>query len=66
MAIKSGIHIKKLRKDLNLNQTQFAKKIGVTQSYISQIESDSINVSLSLFLEWCKKLGLREINIKIN
>ena len=66
MSQKSGKHIKQLRKELKLNQTEFANKIGVTQSYISQIEGNSINVSLSLFLDWCKILGLKEINIKIN
>ncbi|WP_064967630.1 helix-turn-helix domain-containing protein [Tenacibaculum ovolyticum] len=66
MSQKSGKHIKQLRKDLKLNQTEFATKIGVTQSYISQIESDNINVSLSLFLDWCKQLNLKEITLKIN
>jgi len=62
---KSGKIIQKLRKDLKLNQTEFANKIGVTQSYISQIERDNIDVSLSLFLSWCETLKLEEININI-
>ena len=66
MTKKSGRHIKQLRKDLKLNQTEFAGKLGVTQSYISQLEGDNINISLSLFLKWCKVLKLKEITFKID
>ena len=35
--------IKSLRKELKLNQTEFANSIGVTPSNISKIESGAIN-----------------------
>lgn len=59
---KSGKHIKQIRKDLKLNQTEFANKLGVTQSYISQLERNNINISLSLFLHYSQLLKLKEIS----
>lgn len=63
--LKSGKIVSKLRSDLGMTQSLFAQKIGITQSYISQVERDRKDISLSLFLEWCGLLGVKEINICI-
>lgn len=63
--LKSGKIVSKLRSDLGMTQSVFAQKIGITQSYISQVERDRKDISLSLFIEWCASLGLKEISIGI-
>lgn len=51
--MKSGKHIKVLRKKTGFNQRQFGEVIGTSSSYISQLERDQIDISLSHFLKWC-------------
>lgn len=63
---KSGIYVVQIRKHLKLSQTEFAKKLGVTQGYISQVEGNKVDISFSTVIEWAKKLNISEINIKIN
>lgn len=36
--IKVGVRIRKVRKNLNLSQEEFAKKIGISQGHLSKIE----------------------------
>lgn len=43
--------IKSLRKELKLNQTEFANSIGVTPSNISKIESGAINTVTSSMIK---------------
>ncbi|TCZ71447.1 XRE family transcriptional regulator [Paenibacillus albiflavus] len=40
-----GYRIKCVRKENNLNQTQFAKSIGISQGNLSEIEMGNINPS---------------------
>lgn len=40
-----GYRIKCIRKENNLNQTQFAKTIGISQGNLSEIEMGNINPS---------------------
>ncbi|MCK8487059.1 helix-turn-helix domain-containing protein [Paenibacillus sp. MBLB2552] len=40
-----GYRIKCIRKENNLNQTQFAKSIGISQGNLSEIEMGNINPS---------------------
>ena len=55
--------IKKIRKQLNLTQHQFAKQVGVSQSLIAKIESERIDPSYSKakkILEAIEHLGKEE------
>lgn len=52
--MKIGVAIKRLRKSKTyLNQSEFAKAIGITQTYLSQIETGNKIPSLQLL----KKIG---------
>jgi len=44
----SGTKLRNYRKALKLNQTQFANKMGITQSALSLIESGRISLSQEL------------------
>ena len=47
--MKIGVAIKRLRRSQKgLNQSQFAKGIGITQTYLSQIESGKKTPSISI------------------
>jgi transcriptional regulator with XRE-family HTH domain len=41
--------IKNLRKELGLNQTEFAQKIGITQTSLSQIEGEKNGISYDVY-----------------
>ncbi len=45
-----GERIKFVRKDNNLNQTTFAKKLGISQTHVSKIEKDVEHPSTTLLL----------------
>jgi transcriptional regulator with XRE-family HTH domain len=57
--LKSGTFVFRLRKLSTLTQGKFADKIKVGRSYISQLENNNVDISLSTFIDWCK---LFEIN----
>lgn len=63
--IKSDSIIKSMRVNLNLTQKEFAEALGVTQSYISQMETGKVDVSMSLFLSWCSIFKIDSISINI-
>lgn len=44
-----GIAIRKVRKDLKLKQLDFSSKIGITQTYLSQIENGQKIPSANIF-----------------
>lgn len=51
---KTGIIIKYIRVTLlKLTQKEFAKKLDFDRSYISQLENNQVNISLSKFIEIC-------------
>ena len=52
--------IRELRNKLNLSQTEFAKKLGITQKAISKIEQFESNVSNRTFWQICKEFGVNE------
>jgi transcriptional regulator with XRE-family HTH domain len=49
-----------LRKNLNLNQVQFAKKIGVTSQLINKIESGASNITEPNIRLICLTFGVHE------
>lgn len=58
--------LKNARKKIGLSQIRLAKKLKVTQSYISKLENNKIdNVSTNLMLELSKELKLCPILVFI-
>ncbi len=53
--------IKNLRKESGLNQKEFAKKIGLTQTGVSHIEQNGHNVSDSTIKAICYEFKINEI-----
>ena len=63
---KSGKYIFRLRKVSGLSQQQFADKIGLSRSYISQLENDVVDLSLSTFSKWIKLFDIEDVNVLFN
>lgn len=55
-----GYRIKALRKDLNLTQKEFSKRLLVSQPYLSGLESGSITPTSKLTKLICLEFGIRE------
>ncbi|MBO4872170.1 MAG: helix-turn-helix transcriptional regulator [Lachnospiraceae bacterium] len=47
------------RKKHQLNQSELAREIGVTQPMISQYESGTNNITIKRLCEICEKIGVR-------
>ena len=59
MTIKAfGAFVKQAREKQELKQVDVAKKVGITQSYYSNIESGKREVGMTLALNLCDALGL--------
>lgn len=43
-----GVKIKELRKSKGLTQVEFAKSVGITQSFLSAVENGHCNISKSV------------------
>lgn len=52
--------LKLLRKNLNLSQEAFAKKLGVTGAGISKIESGSRNLTSQMIVSICREFNVNE------
>jgi transcriptional regulator with XRE-family HTH domain len=50
--------IKKLREEANLSKNQLAKKAGISQSFISAIESDQKHPGIDVMEKICHALGI--------
>lgn len=61
MDTSSNYRFKQVRKFFNLNQAEFAKKLGITQAAVSKIESGKMDLSI----ETIKKLNVL-LNIDIS
>lgn len=48
--------LKVIRKGKHIRQTDLAKRIGITQTYLSQIENSKRNPSFELISDWCTEL----------
>jgi transcriptional regulator with XRE-family HTH domain len=53
-----GKRIKELRMRTGMNQKELAEKVGLTPSFISQLENNQIAPSLSSFIQICDALGV--------
>lgn len=59
-AVNIGDRIKKLRRDLNMTQTEFANRIGSMQNTITRYETNNRNPSASVITLICKEFDVRE------
>lgn len=59
-AVNIGDRIKKLRRDLNMTQTEFANRIGSMQNTITRYETNNRNPSASVIALICKEFDVRE------
>lgn len=48
--------LKFYRKGKRIRQTDLARTIGITQTYLSQIENGKRNPSFELIINWCEAL----------
>lgn len=53
-----GDRIRDFRTRLNMSQKELSEKIGVTASFISQVESNQISPSLNTFVQIAEALGI--------
>ncbi|MDU0461940.1 helix-turn-helix domain-containing protein [Staphylococcus ureilyticus] len=60
-----GENIKRIRKDMNITQEEMAKRIGISRSYIADIERNRKNISLAVIMKFSKGLNI-SINEFIN
>lgn len=51
--------IKKHRKQMGLSQNQLAKKVGIVQAFMNEIESGKKNPSLEVFFRICEALDIK-------
>ena len=61
MSVKRlAMNVKALRRQRGLNQTELAKRVGVTQAYIAMLEKGSnVNPTLALLTKLSKALKVK-------
>lgn len=52
--------LKQLRKELNLNQEEFGKRLGLTKASISRLESGTNNITEQTFISICREFNVNE------
>ena len=60
-----GQNLKAIRKRMKLTQAEMAKEIGISQSYLADIEHNRKNISLAVVLRIAKGLNI-SVNKLIN
>ena len=60
MKLLIGERVRSIRKQLGLNQTEFAARIGMTQGYITSIERGTRDVNSRLVKLICETYGVSE------
>ena len=60
-----GQNLKAIRKRMKLTQTEMAEQIGISQSYLADIEHNRKNISLAVVLRIAKGLNI-SVNKLIN
>lgn len=56
--INIGSRLKQRRKEMRIKQTEMAKELGVSQTYLSNIEGGRTNCSITLFVDICNYLNV--------
>jgi len=59
-----GRTIKLARKAHKIKQGNLAERVGISQTYLSQIEAGKVNVSIDILAKICKILDIHSIKIK--
>lgn len=57
MNIAAGEKIKNLRKELNMSQEEFAEKISVSVRQLSRMETNQVNINISVLADILKAFG---------
>ncbi|MFA5736894.1 MAG: helix-turn-helix transcriptional regulator [Candidatus Paceibacterota bacterium] len=57
-AKKLGENLKNIRTSKNITQTEFAEKLGVDKSFVSNIENGKTNPTLSTITNLAQTLGV--------
>lgn len=52
--------LKIIRKELNLTQAEFGEKIGLTQSYVANLENSKRELSIKLIKSICSIFNIQE------
>ena len=60
-----GQNLKAIRKRMKLTQTEMAERIGISQSYLADIEHNRKNISLAVVIRIAKSLNI-SVNKLIN
>ncbi len=53
-----GGKLKEERLRIGMNQKELADKVGLTPSFVSQLENDQVSPSLSTYVQICRALGI--------
>jgi transcriptional regulator with XRE-family HTH domain len=53
-----GRNLKEERLRAGMSQKELADKVGLTASFVSQLENDQVSPSLTTFMQLCKALGI--------
>lgn len=56
--INIGTRLKQRRKEMHIKQTEMAKELGVSQTYLSNIEGGKANCSITLLVDICNYLNV--------
>lgn len=56
--INIGPRLKQRRKEMRIKQTEMAKELGVSQTYLFNIEAGRTNCSITLFVDICNYLNV--------
>lgn len=59
-----GYEIRKIRKNLNLTQSQLGEKIGVKKAQISKLENNTASVNISTLINVFRALG-KDVRINL-
>lgn len=65
-AFYAGMILKESRKEAHMTQSELAKKLNVSKSYISRIENGVITPSVTVFYRFIESLGMRVEIVKPN
>jgi transcriptional regulator with XRE-family HTH domain len=55
---KFGANLQKIRKEKNISQEELANELGFSQSYITKVETGTVNLSISHVVALAKRLKI--------
>lgn len=58
LPVNLGDQIKRIREALNLNQKEFAKKLGLSNSYLCEIEKGNRGPGFKFFIHFAERLNV--------